>query len=223
MSDWFIPLLGAALSIFAFSFLYRDNPFFKFAEHTIVGVAVGIELYSGYQSILKTGWTPLTGGSYILIPAMILGVMTLGRLSKRTIWASNYPLCILMGVGLGLAVRGAVIGQLLDQIRATLLPMATPNPINNLNNFLIVVGTTASTMYFIFTRSHTGIFGFLTKLGRYFIMAAMGATFGSMSLTFLSPVIGPAFLMFREPGIYLTAATLIVILVDMIYRRRKGV
>ncbi|MBS7651775.1 MAG: hypothetical protein QW638_04850 [Candidatus Bathyarchaeia archaeon] len=220
MNEWFIPLLGATLSIFAFSFLYRDNPFFKFAEHTIVGVAVGIELYSGYQSILKTGWVPLISGSYILIPAMILGLMTLGRLNKRTIWISNYPLCILMGIGLGLAVRGAVIGQLIDQIRATLLPMATPNMMNNFNNFLIVVGTTASTMYFIFTRSHTGALGTVTKIGRYFIMAAMGATFGSMSLTFTSPVIGPAFLMFREPGIYITAVAAIIILIDIIRRRR---
>ena len=33
--------LGAFLTLCTFSFLYKDNPFYKFAEHLVVGVSAG--------------------------------------------------------------------------------------------------------------------------------------------------------------------------------------
>ena len=33
--------LGAFLTLCTFSFLYKDNPFYKFAEHAVVGVSAG--------------------------------------------------------------------------------------------------------------------------------------------------------------------------------------
>ena len=33
--------LGAILTLAIFSFLYKDNPFYKFAEHLVVGVSAG--------------------------------------------------------------------------------------------------------------------------------------------------------------------------------------
>jgi hypothetical protein len=33
--------VGALLTLFVFSFLYRDNPLYKFAEHLFVGVSAG--------------------------------------------------------------------------------------------------------------------------------------------------------------------------------------
>ncbi|MBT5714752.1 hypothetical protein HOI71_27140, partial [Candidatus Poribacteria bacterium] len=33
--------IAAALTLCLYSFLYRDNPFYKFAEHLFVGVAQG--------------------------------------------------------------------------------------------------------------------------------------------------------------------------------------
>jgi len=43
--SFIIPFLwttfGALLTIFTFSFLYKDNPLYKFAEHLVVGVSAG--------------------------------------------------------------------------------------------------------------------------------------------------------------------------------------
>ena len=36
--------VGALLTLFVFSFLYKDNPFYKFAEHLFVGVSAGVLL-----------------------------------------------------------------------------------------------------------------------------------------------------------------------------------
>ena len=36
--------IAAALTFCIFSFLYKDNPFYKFAEHLFVGLAAGYGL-----------------------------------------------------------------------------------------------------------------------------------------------------------------------------------
>ena len=42
--------IAALLTLFIFSFLYKDNPFYKFAEHLFVGISAGyyviLELWS---------------------------------------------------------------------------------------------------------------------------------------------------------------------------------
>ena len=34
--------VGIGLTLCIYSFLYKDNPFFRFAEHLFVGVSVGV-------------------------------------------------------------------------------------------------------------------------------------------------------------------------------------
>jgi len=40
---------AALLTLFVFSFLYKDNPLYKFAEHLFVGVS------AGYYIVLTSG------------------------------------------------------------------------------------------------------------------------------------------------------------------------
>ncbi len=59
MLDWLfsVEALGAFLTCFAtlmiFSFLYRDNPFYKFAEHVFVGVSTGYGIVLMWFQILR--------------------------------------------------------------------------------------------------------------------------------------------------------------------------
>ena len=39
---------AAALTLMIFSFLYRDNPFYKFAEHLFVGVSAAYWMVQGF-------------------------------------------------------------------------------------------------------------------------------------------------------------------------------
>ena len=57
-------LIGAwvatGLSLFMYSFLYKDNPFFKLGEHLYVGVSVGyILIITHYQVMVKKLYVPM--------------------------------------------------------------------------------------------------------------------------------------------------------------------
>jgi len=53
----FNELLGAWVAVFLtlaiFSFLYKDNPFYKFAEHAFIGVSAGYGLSIGFWTIIQ--------------------------------------------------------------------------------------------------------------------------------------------------------------------------
>ena len=44
--------VATGLTFFIFSFLYRDNPLFKFAEHLYVGVSLGYIIVKTYDSVI---------------------------------------------------------------------------------------------------------------------------------------------------------------------------
>jgi hypothetical protein len=62
--------LGALLTLAVYRFLYKDNPFYKFAEHLVVGVSAGYYLVIYYYNfidpnvvspvfLLRSGGTPI--------------------------------------------------------------------------------------------------------------------------------------------------------------------
>ena len=45
--------IGAGLTLCIYSFLYKDNPFYKFAEHIYVGVSTGYLVCTAYFNAIK--------------------------------------------------------------------------------------------------------------------------------------------------------------------------
>ena len=43
--------IAVGLTLCIYSFLYKDNPFFKFAEHLFVGVSVGLLLANTFHQV----------------------------------------------------------------------------------------------------------------------------------------------------------------------------
>lgn len=222
MLDTAIQVLLAFFAVGLLSFLYKDNPAFKVAEHTLLGLQMGITLYGAYSSIVKTGVYPLSTGKWIMLLPIILGLLVYTSYSRDYRWASFIPIAIIIGIGIGLSVRGAATGQFVDQIRATIKPIsANQSALKNLENFIIILGTVSSLSYFIFTTQHKGALGGFTKIGRYFIMVAMGAQFGAMATTFLNYTILPITLAITFPGYYLSAIAVVLIIADIIRRRSQ--
>jgi hypothetical protein len=53
--------LGAFLTLCIFSFLYKDNPFYKLAEHLFVGISAGYWATLEYHNVFRPNlWDPLT-------------------------------------------------------------------------------------------------------------------------------------------------------------------
>ncbi len=93
LSHPFFTLLPTAFFTLAiFSFLYRDNPVFKFAEHVFAGLSAGY--YAGliFQSVIKQQvWIPLTqdGRILVLVPAL-LGLLMFARFFPRIGWLTRW-------------------------------------------------------------------------------------------------------------------------------------
>ena len=48
----FLNTMAALLTIAIFSFLYKDNPFYKFAEYLFVGIAAGYIVALEYHNVI---------------------------------------------------------------------------------------------------------------------------------------------------------------------------
>jgi len=173
--------LGALLTLFTFSFLYKDNPFYKFAEHLVVGVSAGYFVVLLIWTSLKPKlWDTVVGNFshewFYILPA-ILGIMMWFRFSRKLSWVSRYPIAVYIGIGSGLAIPLNMQNYVNRQLSATMIPVGFGSWPNFWNIF-IVAGVICGVIYFFFSKEHKGIFGGFAKVGIWVLMIGFGASFG---------------------------------------------
>ena len=198
--------VAAFLTLCIYSFLYRDNPFYRFAEHLFVGISVGYGIVIAiHQGVIPLAWDPLseavtalwteiTGettpetrntlwGLFKIIPIAI-GMLFFARLSPRHTWLIRYPIAILIGFGAGVAIPNVLQANIFAQTRGTIEPFATINAgtLSAWDIFgavLMVVGVICTLTYFFFSMEHRGPINWLSKIGIAFLMIGFGAAFGN--------------------------------------------
>ncbi len=189
--------ISAGLTIFLFSFLYKDNPFFKIAEHLYLGAGMGwwfqVYLYSVLQPKV---WEPLANHAphpwMVLIPA-VLGLSLITQFIPRISWISRYGFTFLMGYGSGLAIPVGLSTDFINQIGGTIQPFAVVSgmtPFALLNAILVAVGVICVLVYFFFSLEHTGVIKKVSNLGVYFLMIYFGAAFGNTVMARFSLLYG---------------------------------
>ena len=167
------------LTFCIFSFLYKDNPFYKIAEHIVVGVSAGyfaVILY--WNGLVPKLWDPVfkQGKWYYLIPG-ILGVMMWTRFSKKYAWISRFSIAFYMGIATGVAVPLYVQNFVIRQLSSTMLPVSFQNT-TGIFNLLIILGVLCALIYFFFSKEHKGAMGSAAKVGIWTLMVGFGAGFG---------------------------------------------
>lgn len=183
--------MAAILTIAVFSFLYKDNPFYKFAEHVFVGIAAGYIVAIEYQNVfLPNLWRPLLAGQYVLVIPFILGVLLFSRFTNRFNWLSRWAIGLMVGTFSGLAIIGFAQGDLVAQIQANMLPLRAHSLIDTFSNCMIVVGLLVSLVYFFFSKEHKGVLGAAARLGIWFLMVSFGASYGFTVMARISLLVG---------------------------------
>jgi len=189
---------GAFLTFCIFSFLYKDNPLYKFAEHLMVGVSAGYfvillwhnGLVPNLFSFLDDGhfyflWLDARRWWYI-VPA-ILGIMMWTRFSKKWSWISRWPIAIYIGIGTGITIplvmRTNINLQLYAMIRKAIdwgnfFGHGYLDAAAGYSQLLIFVGAIAGLFYFFFSKEHKGAFNGIAKFGIGILMIGFGASFG---------------------------------------------
>ncbi len=190
--------VAALFTIFILSFLYRDNPFYKLAESTVIGVSAAYWMTVGYWEVIVPNlfgkllpgvvraWAMpgLNGHSeWLYIFPLILGVMLLMRLSPKGAWISRWPLAFIIGTTAGIRLLGFIHADFLSQIRNSIIPLIVISDggfefWDSVLNLILVLGVLCSLVYFFFSVEHKGLVGKTAKVGIWVLMITFGAAFG---------------------------------------------
>ncbi len=197
--------VAVGLTLFIFSFLYKDNPLFKLAENLYVGVSVGYTIVKTYDTVIvHLIWKPIVENKEwtLLIPVAI-GLLMLTRYVPKAAWLSRYAFAFIVGVGSGLAIPRTISSFILKQIEDTVRPLMilVPgeglsftwnllNPASSVNTIIILIGVSSVLFYFFFSVEHTGAGKAVARTGILFLMIAFGAAFGYTVMARMSLLIG---------------------------------
>jgi len=194
--------IAGFLTLAIFSFLYKDNPVYKLAEHIYVGVSAGywliyVAFFDVYPMLIQ-GFQNETGlEKWILLVPGALGLIMLSRWFPRTAWLSRWPIAFTVGIGAGLGITANIQGYVMPQMQATLLPVTGWNMVS-INNVILTVGVVTTILYFYFSKPHKGALGWAARVGIVFIMVSFGASFGYTLMARISLLIGRLYFLLSD-------------------------
>lgn len=184
-------LIAGILTLAIYSFLYRDNPFYRAAESWLIGLSIGYILVINWQkAVVGLLLVPLfqDGHLWLIIP-LVLGLLMFSRFTGKSSWLSRIPIAFMIGTGAGVAIPAMLYARTLKQMSATVMPLWDEGGFN-FEALVVMIGLIATLAYFYFSREHKGPMGKLAKLGTYFLMIFFGATFGYTVMSRMSTFIG---------------------------------
>ncbi len=227
--------VATGLTLFIFSFLYKDNPLFKLAENLYVGVSVGYTIVKTYDTVIvHLIWTPIVkNGEWALLIPVSIGMLMLTRYVPKAAWLSRYAFAFIVGVGSGLAIPRVISSYILKQIEDTVRPLLVMVPgeglsftwnllnlASSLNTIIILIGVSSVLFYFFFSVEHTGLGKVVAKTGILFLMIAFGAAFGYTVMARMSLLIGRLTdlieftdLSYGRPSLWLLGLTILTLVV----------
>ncbi len=187
--------VGAFFTLAIYSFLYKENPVYRLAEHLVVGISLGYTMVLIYNTvILPKLLEPLFAGNHwILIIPGLLGLLYITRFIPSIAWLSRYPIAFIMGTGMGIGFPLTMKAYVLRQLEAAMVPLYESGMpwYEVFGNIVMIFGTLAALIYFFFSKPHKGLFfGTGSKIGIWVIMLGFGATFGFTVMGRISLLIG---------------------------------
>lgn len=184
--------IAASLTLALFSVIFKQNEVYYWAEHIYVGTAAGYFVAVTYGNYIKPTITVdiiQNGRWHYVIPA-VLGLLIYTRFTSNYQWVARYPISFTMGVGSGIVLTKTWKPMLLDQLAATVKGLANTNVSTVINATLLLVGVLSTMSFFLFTIQPKGIARVSSRIGRYTMMLAFGAAFGTTVMARVSLFLG---------------------------------
>jgi hypothetical protein len=211
--------VAALLTICILSFLYKDNPLYKFAEHVMVGLAMGFfTIYYMFQVLEPQWWDRLVENElgvndtvfgstaafrFALIIPTAFGVMMILRVVPKVAWISRWTIALMIGIASGAQLPWTIQGKITTQLEiGSSLPVEymealygatfgfTKVPAWEVGVPIVIVGTVCALIYFFFSVPHRGAIGQMARAGIWVLMVGFGASFGYTVMARLSLLIG---------------------------------
>jgi len=192
--------IAALLTLFLFSFLYRDNPFFRLAEALFAGVSLGYYIGQTADQTIKPNLVlPLVHDfthNWDLVFAALIGLNLYNRYIPKIAWVARFSLAIYVGYYTGINMVQKLQGEVLPQSGSTMLDLlgrgsgGSPAISQAFDAWVVFVGVLAVLIYFFFSVEHRGVVGKVSRLGIWYLMLGFGAAFGYTVMGRISLLIG---------------------------------
>ncbi|BDI32401.1 hypothetical protein CCAX7_44520 [Capsulimonas corticalis] len=207
-----IVLFGALGTIAILSLVFKENKFYRLFEHIFLGLALGYEVEQDWTKILRPQfWDPMMhDGQWAWVLTIPVGLMFYGIYTQRFAWMSR----LLFGVFFGLTA-GTVFqdfGQrFMPQVTKSFKPLVPPPPkigdhhallhqisfvVNNAL-FMVILVSVIVYFFFAFEQKNKAVLG-TARFGRFVLMFAFGAIFGSTIMTRMALLIDRMYFLFVE-------------------------
>lgn len=200
--DWWTICLGGVSTLAIFSFLIKENPFYRLFEHVFIGIAAG---YLPVVTIKTFLWPqiiePIMGLNMEVFPdgtvsnpynplmllyliPFVFGLLYYFIYIPRLSWMARLVIGFSLGASAGLGIQG-FFAEVIPQVISSFKPIFVRNEngfdlFSSLNHILFVSVLLSVMFYFIFTLRRESTASRLISLnGRVFMMICFGAFFGS--------------------------------------------
>lgn len=195
-------LAGGFSTLAIYSFLIKENPFYRFFEHLFIGIAAGLVPVLTIKTFLwPEVFAPMFGfnavqfpdGTYqeapnrlyllYLIPATF-GLLYYFIFSQRYGWLAKLVIGFSLGYTATLSFKG-FFTEMMPQIVSSFKPLVVESEGaldwgESLNNLVFVVTLVSVMYYFFFSfRGKREGQGQVSVIGRWLMMVCFGAFFGS--------------------------------------------
>lgn len=201
MSNPLTVWLGAIVTFAVFSYLAKDNVYYRLVQHVALGVIVGVELVLVWQQVLYPMWwsqisqaalEPGKWYGYLWLLALVPGSLWYFQLSKKLFWVSTLVSGLFIGVAAGLAFKDWML-RIMPQIGASLKPLDPFAAAGGftwggffecLSNLIFLAALLTTLLYFFFSvRTDNRLLRPPMRVGRIMIMICLGAMFGNTVMT----------------------------------------
>ena len=195
-------LAGGISTLAIFSFLIKENPFFRFFEHLFIGIAagylpvvtvktflwpqllepmLGMNLVTYPDGTASAPWNPYL--LLYLIP-LAFGCLYYFIYSTKHAWLAKLVIGFSLGASAGLGFQG-FFAEMIPQLSSSFKPLLVPGQdgidwIESFNNALFVFTLLSVMYYFFFSfRGRSQVLERVSHSGRWLMMVCFGAFFGS--------------------------------------------
>ncbi len=200
--DWQLTgvLAGGICVLAIYSFLYRENPFYRFFEHVFIGVSTGFGVVLSISYFIwpdyikpKFGfdlqpWEDYNWWNLLWLLPALYGMLIYFMLSRKRAWIAKLVIGLSLGLGGGMYFKG-FFSQFLPDVVNSFRPLIVLNPGPDgatiswgamAENLLFVVTLVCVMTYFFFSFEHNKpVIKQASAAGRYLMMVTFGAFFGA--------------------------------------------
>jgi hypothetical protein len=174
--------VAALLTLFALSFLYKDNPLFRFTESLFAGVSLGYYVGTTLnQTFMPNLITPLThdfNQNWDLLVPGLLGVILYMRYLPKAGWISRYAMAIYVAYYIGLDFTRRLHGEVLPQLARAIVPLSHLDSHTIFYSLVFAAGVFSVLIYFFFSKEQDAVTRRVARVGIWFLMVSFGAAFG---------------------------------------------